>query len=433
SHPDAALSDALQVMLDETARLFGEYSTAILRREGAARYLVAAAGMPESGIKALNEALCCLFKAIDDGVERHLVIDVMERHCHGALQHLGRLSDTRYAHLYITASHGEQDIVVLMHLSSSPTMDSPLRRNLYSNLVRILRLTFDRFQDRQEQALASAIYSATSDALAVIDNNGVIIRVNEAFLLLHDATEQDCIGKRYVEMSGEESGHLPLPESISDVCLREISLQVNGKGRALLERIIPHGGGVQGLSWHIVLLTDITRLKEHEAEIDFLAQHDALTRLPNRTRLNHLLDIAIQDSMQEEETFAVAFMDIDRFKDINETLGHAVGDEILRQMARRLQSLLRTDDFIARVGGDEFVAILRHVSDAHGLDDVLDKLLKVFREPLVVNGRELHLGVSIGTALYPDDGVEADMLLRNADVAMYDAKVKGRNRASRYY
>lgn len=433
SHPDAILSDALQTMLDEAVNRFGENSMAILRREGSVRYLVAAAGMPELELKALNEALCCLFKAVDDSVERHLVIDVMERQCHGALQHLGRLSGTRYAHLYITTSHGEQDVAVLMHLSPSKTIGSPLRRNLYSNLVRILRLTFDRYQDRQEQALASAIYSATSDALAVIDNNGVIIRVNEAFLLLHDSTEQECVGKRYADISGEESGRLPLPENVSDVCLRETSIQVNGRGRALLERIIPHGGGGQGLSWHIVLLTDITRLKEHEAEIDFLAQHDALTRLPNRTRLNHLLGIAIQESMQEEETFALAFMDIDRFKDINETLGHAVGDEILRQIARRLQNLLRTDDFIARVGGDEFVAILRHVSDAYGLDDVLDKLLKVFREPLVVDGRELHLGVSIGTALYPDDGVEADILLRNADVAMYDAKVKGRNRASRYY
>lgn len=433
SRPETQLGDALQCMLDTAVEKFGSQPALIIRRDRDALQVVAATGLDQAHAAAVDEALCCIFKAVQSSVERHLVVDVMERHCHGALLHLGRLVGMRYAHIYPVACRGERDVAVLVHLSGEQAMASSLRRRLYSNMAQILQLTMERYHDSQERALASAIYAATSDALVVIDTSQRIVRVNNAFSRLMGGHESDYPGSRYRDLIGGDAGDVSCGDDTDPVQLREVTVQCGDKTHVLLERVVPHLDGLGAVCWYIILLTDITRMKESQAEIDFLSQHDSLTRLPNRYRLHQLLENTIGESFRDNQPFALAFMDLDRFKDINESLGHASGDIILREVAHRLRELLRTDDYIARVGGDEFVAILRNVSDRQGLDEVLDKLLGSFRLPIQLGGREVFTGVSIGTALYPDDGTAADELLRNADIAMNEAKARGRNRASRFY
>ena len=433
SRPETQLGEALQCMLDTAVEKFGEQPVLIIRRDSDVLHVAAATGLDQAHAAAVDEALCCMFKVVQSSTERHLVVDVMERHCHGALKHLGSLVGLRYAHLYPVACRGERDAAVLVYLSAEQALASSLRRRLYANMAQILQLTLERHHDRQEQALASAIYSATSDALVVVDTKERIVRVNSAFVRLMGGHESDYPGQRYRQLVGGDTSSVLYDDDSEQVHLREVTVQCGDAAHVLLERVAPHFNGLNAVAWYIVLLTDVTHMKESQAEIDFLSQHDSLTRLPNRHRLHQLLEKTILESERDEEPFALAFMDLDRFKDINESLGHSSGDAILREVAHRLKELLRTDDYVARVGGDEFVAILRNVSDRQGLDEVLDKLLQSFRKPIELDGREVFTGVSIGTALYPDDGTLADELLRNADIAMNEAKARGRNRASRFY
>lgn len=165
-----------------------------------------------------------------------------------------------------------------------------------------------------------------------------------------------------------------------------------------------------------------------EARIRHLAQHDPLTELPNRALLSDRLGQALVAAKRDARRLAVIFIDMDNFKPINDTLGHAVGDRLLQQIASRLRTSLRESDTVARIGGDEFVVLLRNVTDGPDAQAVADKLREVLIQPFVVDSHTLVVGASIGVALYPDHGSEALELFRHADEAMYRAKRDGRNR-----
>lgn len=157
------------------------------------------------------------------------------------------------------------------------------------------------------------------------------------------------------------------------------------------------------------------------------ALHDALTGLPNRSLLERRLDQALADARRHNWQLAVLFIDLDRFKQINDTLGHALGDQVLQRVARRLEGCLRKGDFLARMGGDEFTVLLTELADSRDALRVAEKLLAAFEEPFQIEGHELFLTSSIGISLYPRDGKDAVTLRRKADTAMYRAKNRGKN------
>ena len=172
---------------------------------------------------------------------------------------------------------------------------------------------------------------------------------------------------------------------------------------------------------------DITERKHHEVEIRYQATHDSLTGLPNRKLLQESLSQLIDEALDNGRHVGVVFVDIDHFKLINDSLGHAAGDELLKLMAQRLQSCLRDMDIVARQGGDEFVIVLAgDVSDSK-VRVIAQRILAIVSQPCIVAGRELTVSCSVGIALCPGDGSDIDALLRNADAAMYRAKELGRN------
>ncbi|HVO51856.1 MAG TPA: EAL domain-containing protein [Thermoanaerobaculia bacterium] len=171
---------------------------------------------------------------------------------------------------------------------------------------------------------------------------------------------------------------------------------------------------------------DITDRKRAEEEIEHLAYHDALTGLPNRKCLKDHMDLALAQSQRTGASLAVLFLDLDRFKTVNDTMGHGVGDEVLRQVAGRLRSCVRAGDTVARVGGDEFVLLLAHVDTEH-VALLARKMLDAVAEPIVAGTHRVSMTTSIGVSLFPEDGLDADALLRNADIALYRAKERGRN------
>jgi diguanylate cyclase (GGDEF)-like protein/PAS domain S-box-containing protein len=181
------------------------------------------------------------------------------------------------------------------------------------------------------------------------------------------------------------------------------------------------GGGL------VIVVRDITERTYAEEQIKHLAYHDALTALPNRLLFKDRLTVAISHAQRERLKLAVLFLDLDRFKVINDSLGHNIGDHLLQSVSGRVQSCLRDSDTVARLGGDEFTLLLPSLSVAEDAAVVAQKILDAVRYPFHIEGRELFITTSIGISLYPDDGLDAEALIKNADTAMYQAKEQGRD------
>ena len=177
----------------------------------------------------------------------------------------------------------------------------------------------------------------------------------------------------------------------------------------------------------VLVFRDVSAARAVSLQLSHLAAHDLLTDLPNRTLLNDRLSQAIASARRQRHRLAVLFLDLDRFKQINDTLGHEIGDGLLQSVAQRLVESVRRSDTVSRQGGDEFVLLLSRVDEAEDAAAGVQKVIKALAAPLDVDGHRLHVTASIGLSMYPDDGQDADTLIRNADLAMYRAKERGRN------
>lgn len=170
-----------------------------------------------------------------------------------------------------------------------------------------------------------------------------------------------------------------------------------------------------------------TRRKSAEEEILKLAYFDVLTGLPNRALLHDRLNQAIAQAARDKRQVGLLFLDLDNFKNINDSMGHYIGDGVLCNIARRLEQSIRNADTLARLGGDEFVIALAAVNQAEDISLVASNILTALSAPLDLEGIELYLSASIGIAIFPEDGSDVDTLLKHADLAMYKAKDRGRN------
>ena len=179
--------------------------------------------------------------------------------------------------------------------------------------------------------------------------------------------------------------------------------------------------------YDISVVEDISARKRAEERIQYLATHDGLTGLPNRAMFGQLLNLAVETSRRYERQFAVLFIDLDRFKVINDTLGHEAGDVLLREMAARLRECLRASDVVARLGGDEFVVLVQEVSDVGQVSSVARNILSAVMKPVVILGQECRVTASIGVCMHPEEGQDEQSVMKNADMAMYLAKEEGKN------
>jgi diguanylate cyclase (GGDEF)-like protein len=167
--------------------------------------------------------------------------------------------------------------------------------------------------------------------------------------------------------------------------------------------------------------------KRVEARIQHLASHDALTSLPNRVMFSEVLNIAIQSAQRNNRKFAVLFIDLDRFKVINDTLGHEAGDQLLQEMGTRIKDTVRTSDVVARLSGDEFVVLVQEVGESDQIETVARKILSAVIKPMVISGQECRVSASVGICMYPANAQTEQSLMKNADIAMYHAKEAGKN------
>ncbi|MDW7771962.1 MAG: PAS domain S-box protein [Desulfobulbaceae bacterium] len=201
----------------------------------------------------------------------------------------------------------------------------------------------------------------------------------------------------------------------------------DGEYRWFLSRAVPIRDEKGKLIRWFGTNTDITERIRLEEEVKHLAQHDALTDLPNRRLFLDIAPLELAQARRDKTRVALFFIDLDRFKEVNDTLGHEAGDDLLQEAAQRLRSGVRESDTVARIGGDEFNILLADLTDAEDSADVAGKILESFRQPFVIAGHHVHVTASIGISIYPDDSEDFDILLKYADIAMYHAKGLGRN------
>jgi diguanylate cyclase (GGDEF)-like protein len=207
---------------------------------------------------------------------------------------------------------------------------------------------------------------------------------------------------------------------------KETYLWLAAVGSLLVTLII----GVLGrLSWLLALSRARAAEEQiaHAKEVEYLAYHDGLTALPNRSQFNKLLSQSIHRAHRYNRQLAVLFFDLDHFKSVNDTLGHKAGDQLLQEVAARLRTCLRDSDTVARIGGDEFVALLPELTEEKYVTTVAQKILSAIAQPFILHGQEFGVTASIGISLYPQDGLDEQTLERNADIAMYHVKERGRN------
>jgi diguanylate cyclase (GGDEF)-like protein/PAS domain S-box-containing protein len=286
--------------------------------------------------------------------------------------------------------------------------------------------------------LYAETFNHTAEGILISDHENRVVQVNEAFCRITGYSRAELIGKTPGALKSglhNQAFYEGMWRSIRErgYWQGEIFDRVrDGNIIPLLQTISVVRGPGGHITHYISVITDITALKETQTRLDFLAHHDALTELPNRLLLNDRLGQAIVRAQREDSPFAVLFVDLDRFKTINDSLGHHVGDRILTEVAKRLRGLLRRADTVARVGGDEFVILAERVASPEEAEHLADKVVDALRQPFHHADRALHIGCSIGITVYPDDGADAVALLKNADTAMYRVKETGRDGHCRF-
>ena len=294
----------------------------------------------------------------------------------------------------------------------------------------------ERKQAEESLRLASLVYRNSSEAMSVIDAKGNIVNINPAFTDLTGYAADEVIGssikmlnsprqdpvvygelRTALGMTGRWQGELWARRKNGEDFLRWMSVNT----------IFNDDGSVQS---RVGLFSDITKEKESDELIWRQANFDALTGLPNRRMFLDRLDQALKIAHRNEQQVALLLLDLDYFKEVNDTLGHSAGDRLLQEAGQRLRACVRESDTVARAGSDEFAVILGELHDTHGVERVMQDMLHALAQPYRISDEQIYLSASIGVTFYPEDGTEAEVLLKNADQAMYAAKDQGRNRYS---
>lgn len=294
-----------------------------------------------------------------------------------------------------------------------------------------------RFMDTRLRQ-SNTVFENAAESIMVTDQDGVITAVNQAFEKITGYTQAEVLGTTpSLLRSGRHDAafYVRMWQDIQQNKYWRGELWNRKKNG----EIFPQWGSIAAvldsdgqIRSYVTVFSDITEAKKSEAKLKFLANHDPLTGLPNRLLLNEKLESSLDRAASRSEQLAVAFIDLDHFKVINDTLGHLVGDRYLKEISARLGETLRHEDTLARWGGDEFVIIAENIPDREAVGEMINRLQTLLATPMKIDGHDVVPAASIGIAFYPDDGLDAGKLVQAADAAMYRAKEKGRNRFEFY-
>ena len=289
-------------------------------------------------------------------------------------------------------------------------------------------------QGEEKLKRSASVFTHAHEGIMITDASGNIIEVNDAFNRMTGYTSLDLLGGNpTIFHSGRHSSEFYA--EMEDTLLKQGHWHGEVWNRRKNGEIYPEMltitavKNAAGLIQHYVsLCTDITLMKAHQGQLERMAHYDLLTNLPNRVLLADRLSQAMVQCQRRKKSLAVAFMDLDGFKAVNDRHGHDVGDDLLIALSQRMNEALREGDTLARIGGDEFIAVLVDLENVKDSEPVLKRLLKAAADPVTLGNDVMRVSASIGLTFYPQDGVDADQLIRHADQSMYLAKQAGKNR-----
>jgi len=280
---------------------------------------------------------------------------------------------------------------------------------------------------------SAIFFEQSSEALMISDRNGLILSVNTAFCRITGYSKEEAIG---------ETPKI-LNSGMHDAAFYNNmwnSLIHNGRWQGEIwnkrknGEIYPEWLSINKASslkyneeFYISVFTDISSIKETDRKLYFYANHDPLTGLANRVQFESQLKKNIESAKRQNDKLGILFIDLDKFKEVNDTYGHTIGDMMLKSVTKRLSDCIRADDFISRLGGDEFVIIASNINEYDGVLSFASKLSETIREPIIIDGKVFFMTLSIGIAIYPEHGDNSEDLIKHADAAMYEVKENGRN------
>ncbi|MFH1059653.1 MAG: PAS domain S-box protein [Pseudomonadota bacterium] len=351
--------------------------------------------------------------------DRDMVLEHLE-----AVVHLARPLSLEHR---IVRPGGEERVVFQQAESVRDHQGRPVR------LVGAVQDITQRRRSEEQMRLLARVFEHTVEGIVVTDAQGAIQMINRAFSQITGFSAAEAVGGNPSILNSRRH-----PAEFFAAMWRELQDEGHWQGEIWNRRkngeaypewlTITAIKDAQGRTAHYVgVFHDITEAKRSQEQISYQAYHDALTGLPNRQLFNDRLKVALAQAQRRGRGLAILFLDLDNFKTINDSLGHATGDLLLVEAAKRLVRWVRDEDTVARLGGDEFIMLLSAVSEPDAAGQVAERILESLSEPMQVNDQELYITVSVGITLYPYDGLDPQTLISNADLAMYRAKSDGRN------
>ncbi len=333
----------------------------------------------------------------------------------------------------------EQEILGTLAVAfAGPQIPTPFHKRILETAAYAAAITIKNWRREQRLLQWSTVFDDANEGMYITGSDGSILDVNKAFTRITGYNLEEVHGNNPKMMSSErhdETFYKTMWGSINTTGKWQGEIWNRRKDGEIYPQwlSVSRIGNRQGQAYnYVAVFSDISLLKESEHKLFYLAHHDALTGLPNRLLMNARLEHVLGQAKRNPTCIAVMFIDLDRFKYVNDTYGHAQGDRVLINVAKRLRSLLREQDTIARIGGDEFVVILEGLAQSEDAANLAQKFIDALEQPFQLADNEVFVTPSIGITIFPEDGRTSEILLKNADIAMYRAKEQGRHGFSFY-
>ncbi|OHD95812.1 MAG: hypothetical protein A2019_07585 [Sulfurimonas sp. GWF2_37_8] len=299
----------------------------------------------------------------------------------------------------------------------------------------VVKDSTERKKNEEKLKLLASVFTSAKEGIVITNTKGIIVDVNEAYTLITGYSKDEIVGQNAGFLKSDKHDKSFYKNMWNELIQNKYWIgeiwNRRKNGEIFVERltISAISDSNSNISSYVGLLTDITTGKDYESTLERMAFYDSLTGLPNRLLFAERINQAMMFSKRLKTIIAVCYLDLDAFKPVNDCFGHSAGDKLLIEIARRMQNHVRESDTVARIGGDEFAILLLNINSIEECEKIISKMLVSINETYILpNNKGVNVTASIGVALYPQDNVASDILLRHADQAMYLAKESGKNK-----
>jgi diguanylate cyclase (GGDEF)-like protein/PAS domain S-box-containing protein len=380
----------------------------------------------------VNQAACSFYKYSREEFMKLKITDLNILPSKKVFEYIEIAKCRKKSHFYFTHKLSTGEIRRVEVYSGSINIEG--KQFLYS----IVRDVTQNEKNKKRLILFEKVFEHSTEGVLITDMNGNIKLVNSSFCLITEYSKEELMGKN-IKILISEKNDSDFYINMWNTLKKEgkwrgeiTNRKKNGKVSVVLANFFSIDDEKDNINYFAGIISDITENKIKEQKINYLAFRDSLTGLYNRAYFMERLSIEINKAHENNEILAVLFMDLDGFKKINDNLGHSIGDKLLKEVATRFEKQIRKDDIISRLGGDEFIILIKNIINIENVVLAVQRIMSVFKYPYLIGEYKIYVSASIGISIYPNDGVNSEVLIRNADIAMYNAKDSGKNKFKFY-